>query len=76
MEEQKERRRSTDTEIIKLQLEVVELKKDVEKLQKSVEDLVNAWNTAQGLTSFVKWASTVVIALGTLFAFLAPLFKK
>lgn len=67
---------SANIEIVKLQLEVTELKRDIKELQKEIKDLVTAWNTAQGLTAFIKWTSTVIIALGTIMAFFSPHIKR
>lgn len=63
-----ERRRANDVEIAELKLQISELKEDVEKLRLDIKDLVAAWNTAQGITSFIKWASGIVIGVGTLVA--------
>lgn len=76
MAEQQERRRAADAEIVRLQLKVEDLEHKIESLEKSVKELVSAWNTAQGLTSFIKWASTVTIGLGTLFAFFSAYLKR
>lgn len=60
-------RRTKDQEmqILKSQVDdlnnkVVKLVASNDELVKSIAGLVEAWNTAQGVTKFVKWLSTLV----------------
>lgn len=54
-----------------LREEVAELRQEVRDLKKSVEDLVLAWNTAKGMTAFVKWLASLAIAGGVIYALIA-----
>lgn len=58
-----------EAEIIELKMEVSGLKQDVQELRSDIKELVAAWNTAQGLTSFVKWSTGVLSGLGVLYYF-------
>lgn len=53
-----------------LQLEVEALQKTVEAQTEATRALVDAWNAAGKVVLFVKWASTLVTALGILWLFL------
>lgn len=61
-------RRSYDLEIAALKTEVTDLKDDIKDLRIDIKGLVEAWNTAKGMTSFVKWLSGVVVACVTVYA--------
>jgi hypothetical protein len=52
-----------------LQLEVAKLSADVIALTKATSALVDAWNAAGKVVTFIKWASTLVTALGILWLF-------
>lgn len=45
-----------------LESKIEKLEDKVTKLTTSVEDLVTAWNTAKGMTTFVKWLAGVAAA--------------
>lgn len=49
-----------------LERDVKDLALKVEQLTKQVEGLVAAWNTAQGVVVFVKWAAKLALGLGVL----------
>lgn len=49
-----------------LERDVKDLAIKVEMLTKQVEGLVSAWNTAQGVVVFVKWAAKLAVGLGVL----------
>lgn len=53
-----------------LQSQIETLEENVAKLTNSVEDLVKAWNTAKGMTSFVKWIASLASAGGVIWALL------
>lgn len=65
-------RRSKDIEMQALREEVNDLKAEVSELRKDIAGLIEAWNTAQGITKFVKWLSGIVTGLAVLYA----LYKK
>lgn len=52
-----------------LQAEVVQLRDEVKELSDSTRALVEAWNAAGGIVKFVKWLSTLVAAIGTVYLF-------
>lgn len=37
------------------------------KQEKAIEGLLEAWRTAKGLSSFIKWASSLVLGAGILY---------
>lgn len=51
-----------------LKADIDDLKLKFDTLSNSVEGLVEAWNTAQGITKFVKWVSGIIIAIGAIVA--------
>lgn len=55
-------------QVTHLKQETTELKEEVTNLRKDIKDLVEAWNTAQGVTKFVKWLSGIVVAGAALYA--------
>lgn len=61
-------RRSYDVEIADLKNELKDLKESVTLLNKSVEGLVDAWNTAKGITAFVKWLGGFISAAAIVYA--------
>jgi hypothetical protein len=63
-----EDRRSYDIEITNLNNRVTDLTDQVAELNANVAGLVEAWQTAKGVTAFVKWISAVTIAIGILIA--------
>lgn len=48
--------------------ELQELRREVAELKEAVGDLVEAWRTAQGVVRFVKWLSTLAIAITSVWA--------
>lgn len=52
-----------------LQLDVENLRYDVRKQTEATKELVDAWKAAGKAVAFVKWASTLVTALGILWVF-------
>lgn len=52
-----------------LQLEVEQLRGEVAELSASTKALVEAWNAAGSVVKFVKWVSTFVAAIGTVYLF-------
>lgn len=65
-----DRRSYTDLEnkIDSLEDKVAGMEVKIDTLTSSVEDLVLAWNTAKGITGFVKWLAGISTALGVLYA--------
>jgi hypothetical protein len=57
-----------EVEIALLQKELVDLKDEVHALSKEVSGLVDAWKTASGVVSFIKWLAGVVTAFGIIWA--------
>lgn len=57
-------RRNYDVEIAELKFQVKDLKEEVTELRLDIKELVAAWKSAKGMTSFVKWLAGLVIALG------------
>lgn len=53
---------SVETQIALLQADMEALTKAVGKQSSDIEGLVKAWNTANGVVSFVKWLSGLIIA--------------
>lgn len=55
-------------QVTTLMTETTELKSEVADLRKDIAGLIEAWNTAQGVTKFVKWLSGIVVAGAALYA--------
>jgi hypothetical protein len=55
---------SVETQIALLQADVEALTVAVKKQSSDIEGLVTAWKTANGVVSFIKWLSGVLIAGG------------
>lgn len=53
-----------------LQNEVESLKKEVADMRADIKDLVDAWNTARGVTSFVKWVGSLAAGAAILYNFI------
>jgi hypothetical protein len=51
-------------------VEIAELKSEVKELRTDIKELIEAWNTAKGVTSFVKWLSGFIAASASVYAFL------
>lgn len=50
--------------------ELSDLKDEVKELRADIQELLEAWNTAKGMTYFVKWLSGVLIACVSLYAYI------
>lgn len=61
-------RRSYDVEIAELKFQVHDLKEEVKELRGDIKDLLEAWKSAKGISSFIKWAAGISIAVGVLSA--------
>lgn len=59
-----------DPQIRALQVQVETLEEKVDKLTDSIDDLVKAWGTAKGMTTFVKWLASIASAGGVIYALL------
>lgn len=44
-----------------LEQKVDKLEKEITELRSDIKDLVSAWNTAQGVTAFVKWVGSLSV---------------
>lgn len=55
---------SVETQIALLQADVSALTQAVEKQSTDIEGLVQAWKTANGVVSFMKWLASIVVAGG------------
>lgn len=56
-------------ELVKeLMYKVEDLTDKVDTLSINTSDMTDAWKTARGITTFVKWLSTLVIGCGVLWA--------
>ena len=53
---------SMETQIALLQADMEALTKAVAKQSSDIEGLVKAWNTANGVVSFMKWLAGIVTA--------------
>jgi len=63
----------TDTE--QLNIEVQELKKSVADLSNDVRSLLDLWERARGVVTFVKWCATIGTAVGGFILFIKPYLK-
>ena len=52
-----ENRRSNDAAIARLEEQVIELRSEVSGMKDSIKGLLDAWKTANGVASFLKWMS-------------------
>lgn len=59
-----------EVEIAILRKELVDLKDEVHSLSNEISGLLDAWKTATGVVSFVKWLAGAVTAIGILWALL------
>lgn len=50
-----------------LESKVESLEKEITALRTDVKDLVDAWNTARGVTSFVKWVGSLAVGATLLY---------
>jgi hypothetical protein len=63
-------RRSYDLEIAQLKSEITGMKEEMKELRGDIKGLIEAWNTAKGMTSFIKWLSGIITASVGIYAFL------
>jgi uncharacterized protein (UPF0335 family) len=50
-----------------LEAKVEKLEQEISELRTDIKDLVNAWNTARGVTSFVKWVGSLATGAAVLY---------
>jgi hypothetical protein len=62
---------TTEVELALLRADMDQMKSDVKELRKEIKGLLDAWNTATNVLSFVKWMA----GIGTAAAFLWAAFK-
>lgn len=55
-------------QVAELQETMAVLAASVNSLTKSVEGLVSAWNTAKGVTAFVKWLGGLLVSGGIIWS--------
>lgn len=58
-----ENRRQSDVAHALLKKDLEELKVSVAKLTESVNELMDAWNTANGMVRFMKWTAAIVAGI-------------
>jgi hypothetical protein len=58
---------SVETQIALIQADMATLTKAVTKQSSDIEGLVKAWNTANGVVSFMKWLAGIAVAGSILF---------
>lgn len=72
-------RRTYDVEIARLQFQVLALQKEnaelrletaeeLKALRGDIKELLEAWKSAKGVSTFVKWAASIVAAVALLVA--------
>ena len=61
---------TTERRLYRMEKDLEQLATKIETLETSVSDLVAAWQTANGVVSFVKWLSGLVAAIGVLFVWI------
>jgi len=59
---------SVETQIALLQADMAALTKAVAKQSSDIEGLVQAWKTANGVVSFMKWLASIAGAFAILFS--------
>lgn len=59
---------SVETQIALLKADVLALTEAVEKQSSDIAGLVQAWKTANGVVSFMKWLASIVVAGGIIWA--------
>lgn len=75
MDDRSHDRRSYDLEVAEIRRDISELQTEISELRADIKGLVEAWNTAKGMTSFVKWLSGLIIAFGVVAALFRGLLK-
>jgi len=59
---------SFETQLALLQADVSALTTAVQKQSEDIAGLVQAWKTANGVVSFMKWLASIVVASGIIWA--------
>jgi hypothetical protein len=62
-------------ELLELKIEVASLKEKMEVMNTNIEGLLKAWNSAQGMTSFVKVLAGLITGCATIWG-VVQLFVK
>ena len=57
---------SVETQIALIQADMATLTKAVAKQSSDIEGLVQAWKTANGVVSFMKWLASIAVAFSIL----------
>lgn len=55
-------------DVVELRKELAETRDEVKAQTAATKELVEAWKTATGVVRFVKWTSTLVTAIGVIWA--------
>lgn len=55
---------------VEIRKEVESLKTEVQELRGDIKELVAAWNTAKGMTTFVKWVGSLAAGATIIYNFL------
>lgn len=53
-----------------LEVKVDRLEQEISELRVDIKDLIAAWNTARGVTSFVKWVGSLAAGVTVMYSFL------
>lgn len=61
---------TTDVEIALLRKDMDGMKDDLKAARAEVKELVDAWRTATGMLVFIKWLSTLGVAVAAFWALL------
>ena len=61
-------RRDYDIELAHLRYQVTGLKEEVTELRSDIKELLEAWKSAKGVSTFVKWAAGIVGSLAIIIA--------
>lgn len=58
-----EERRTEVSDYEQLKFILIRLEEKVDTQVENTKDLIDAWNTAKGLSGFIKWLSSIVVAI-------------
>lgn len=61
---------NTDVDIALLRQDMDQMKDDLKAARAEVKELVDAWRTATGMLVFIKWLSTMGVAVAAFWALL------
>jgi len=53
-----------------LEAKVDRLEQEISELRLDIKDLISAWNTARGVTTFVKWIGSLAAGVTVMYSFL------